>query len=195
MRSARAKSFHCVQIDEGKVMLRDAIKAKHDAAEAHPFTTLLFSGNMTKRDYAVYLFNMVRVYDALESRARADGLLDDLDGIERADAILSDFAELNVVDQIPVMPAAQEYAEYLASVPNVLAHLYVRHMGDMYGGQMIKSKVPGSGMMYEFKNRSELVAKLRAKLTDDLADEANVAFDFVLKLFDDLAHEFADTPT
>jgi heme oxygenase len=174
--------------------LRDAIKVKHDAAEAHPFTALLFSGNMSKRDYAVYLFNMVRVYDSLESRAREQGLLADLDGIERADAILSDFAELGVVDQMPVMPAAQEYAEYLASVPSVLAHLYVRHMGDMYGGQMIKSKVPGSGMMYEFKNRSELVAKLRAKLTDDLADEANVAFDFVLKLFDDLAHEFADTP-
>jgi len=174
--------------------LRDAIKAKHDAAEAHPFTALLFSGNMSKRDYAVYLFNMIRVYDSLESRAREQGLLADLDGIERTNAILDDFAELGVTEQMPVMPAAQEYAEYLASVPSVLAHLYVRHMGDMYGGQMLKSKAPGSGKMYEFNNRSELVAKLRAKLTDDLADEANVAFDFVLKLFDDLAHEFADTP-
>jgi heme oxygenase len=175
--------------------LREAIKAKHDAAEAHPFTALLFSGHMSKRDYAVYLFNMIRVYDALETRARSLGLLDDLEGIERVDAILNDFAELGVVEQMQVVPAVQEYAAYLSGVPNALAHVYVRHMGDMYGGQMIKSKVPGSGAMYQFENRSELVAKLRAKLTDDLADEANVAFDFVLKIFDDLANEFTDTPT
>jgi heme oxygenase (biliverdin-producing, ferredoxin) len=173
--------------------LRDAIKAKHDAAEAHPFTTLMFSGAMSDRDYATYLFNMVRVYDSLETNARAQGLLDDLDGIERVEPILNDFAELGIIDRIPVVPAAQEYAAYLASVPSVLAHLYVRHMGDMYGGQMIKAKIPGKGTMYEFENRAELVAKLRAKLTDDLADEANVAFDFVLKIFDDLAHEFLIT--
>lgn len=174
--------------------LRDAIKTKHDAAEAHPFTALLFSGHMSKRDYAFYLFNMIRIYDALESRARAQGLLDDLEGIERVDPILNDFAELGVIEQMMVVPAVHEYTDYLAMAPNVLAHVYVRHMGDMYGGQMIKSKVPGSGEMYQFENRSELVAKLRAKLTDDLADEANVAFDFVLKIFDDLANELAHTP-
>lgn len=175
--------------------LRESIKAKHDAAEAHPFTALLFSGRMSKRDYAFYLFNMIRVYDALESRARAQGLLDDLEGIERVDAILNDFAELGVVEQMMVVPAVHEYTDYIAMAPSVLAHIYVRHMGDMYGGQMIKSKVPGSGEMYQFNNRSDLVAKLRAKLTDDLADEANVAFDFVLKIFDDLANEFANTST
>tara|TARA_B110000305_G_scaffold239680_1_gene308146 strand:+ start:1485 stop:2018 length:534 start_codon:yes stop_codon:yes gene_type:complete len=174
--------------------LRDFIKDKHDAAEAHPFTTLMFSGEMSNRDYAAYLFNMVRVYDALETSARAQGLLDDLAGIERVELILKDFADLGVTERLPVVPAAQEYAEYLASVPSVLAHLYVRHMGDMYGGQMIKAKVPGSGAMYEFTDRAKLVANLRAKLSDDLADEANVAFDFVLKIFDGLADEFACKP-
>lgn len=174
--------------------LRDAIKDKHDAAEAHPFTALMFSGAMSDRDYATYLLNMARVYDSLETNARAQGLLDDLAGIERVEPILKDFAELGITEQVIVVPAAQEYAAYLASVPSVLAHVYVRHMGDMYGGQMLKSKVPGSGAMYEFENRAELVAKLRAKLTDDLADEANVAFDFVLKIFDQLADEFANKP-
>ena len=78
--------------------LRDAIKAKHDAAEAHPFTALLFSGSISKKAYAIYLFNMLRIYDALESRARLQGLLDDLEGIERVDAILNDFTELGVVE-------------------------------------------------------------------------------------------------
>lgn len=170
--------------------LRDAIKAKHDAAEAHPFTALLFSGSISKKAYAIYLFNMLRIYDALESRARLQGLLDDLEGIERVDAILNDFTELGVVEPMQVVPAVEEYVTYLSTVLNVLAHIYVRHMGDMYGGQMLKSKVPGSGEMYQFQNRADLVAKLRAKLTDDLADEANVAFDFVLKIFDDLVNEF-----
>ena len=43
--------------------------------------------------------------------------------------------------------------------------------------------------MYEFENRPELIAKVREMLTDDLADEANVCFDFVLELFDELAIE------
>jgi len=29
----------------------------------------------------------------------------------------------------------------------VMAHVYVRHMGDLSGGQMIKKKIPGAGKM------------------------------------------------
>jgi hypothetical protein len=63
-------------------------------------------------------------------------------------------------------------------------------MGDMFGGAMLKKIVPGEGTMYDFENKNDLIQKLRAKLDDSLADEANVVFDFAIKLFEDLANEY-----
>lgn len=54
---------------------------------------------------------------------------------------------------------------------------------------MIKKVVPGSGTMYEFKNKKELTESVRAMLTLDLADEANVAMQFAIDLFEELADE------
>jgi heme oxygenase len=68
-----------------------------------------------------------------------------------------------------------------------MAHLYVRHMGDLYGGQMIKKKVPGSGKFYEFKDPAGLKDLIRSKLDDSMGDEANIAFDHAIKIMRALA--------
>jgi heme oxygenase len=82
--------------------------------------------------------------------------------------------------------------QYLANLAasdrsaDLFAHVYVRHLGDMYGGKLIARMVPGSGRWYEFENRSDLVKAFNAKLTMDLADEALVAFDYFANIFRDL---------
>jgi heme oxygenase len=68
----------------------------------------------------------------------------------------------------------------------LMAHLYVRHMGDLAGGQMIAKRVPGSGTMYQFDNIDELKTKIRTKLKDSMGDEANVAFDFAIDMMKDM---------
>ena len=68
----------------------------------------------------------------------------------------------------------------------LLAHIYVRHFGDMAGGQMIAKRVPGSGRMYQFENADALKASIREKLTDDMADEAKVCFKFAGELFEEM---------
>jgi hypothetical protein len=70
-----------------------------------------------------------------------------------------------------------------------MAYVYLYHMADMYGGQMIKKCIPGSGKRFDFENRPALIAKIREHLTDDLAEEANIAFDYTLELFDELYRE------
>jgi len=60
--------------------------------------------------------------------------------------------------------------------------MYCRHMGDLFGGQIIAKKVPGSGRFYEFEDAESLKTKIRAELTDDLGDEAKVAFEWAIKL-------------
>ena len=69
------------------------------------------------------------------------------------------------------------------------AHLYVKHMGDLFGGQILKRLVPGSGHMYQFENRQELIGQVRAQLCDSMADEANLCFTQTLELFSELANE------
>jgi heme oxygenase len=71
----------------------------------------------------------------------------------------------------------------------VKAHMYCRHMGDLFGGQIIKKVAPGQGRFYDFKNPTELKAAIRAELTDDLGDEARVAFEWAIKIMKALNNE------
>ena len=68
----------------------------------------------------------------------------------------------------------------------LFAHVYVRHMGDLYGGKLIARRVPGTGRWYQFENRSELVKAFNERITVDLADEAQIAFDHYKNIFQEL---------
>jgi heme oxygenase (biliverdin-producing, ferredoxin) len=170
--------------------LRLAIKDKHDQAEQHTFTKVLLSGKISPQAYGDFLFNQLFCYDMLEARATAAGLFEGLDGIERAQHISDDLEELALTSPA-LFQSSVDYVEHVRSLDRkqLLAHVYVRHMADMYGGQLIKKFVPTSGRYYEFANRAELISKLREMLSDDLADEANVAFDYAIDLFDEIANE------
>lgn len=173
--------------------LRELTALKHRDAERTAFAQLLLSGNITSEQYGIYLLNMLHIYHALEYHAHVAGLLKTLTGLDRSFNIAQDLAEL-VGDNRPldkVTKTAHEYFAYLGELaqkePNkLLAHVYVRHMGDLYGGQMIAKKVPGSGKFYEFEKPEELKASLRELLTDDLGEEANVAFDYAIGIMRDL---------
>jgi len=78
------------------------------------------------------------------------------------------------------------YCENKDKPEDLIPHMYVRHFGDMYGGAMIAKKVPGLGMMYKFKDKEGLKEKVRAILNDDMADEANICFEFAIRLFEEL---------
>jgi heme oxygenase len=171
--------------------LKELTHESHEQAEAHPFTKLVLSKNISDVVYADYLYNQHAVYYTLESIATIRGLLDNLPGLPRASLIKKDFDELNV-SGCKLYMSTHKYTHYVAcnlTDSQILAHLYVRHMGDMYGGQMIKKCVPGSGCMYEFENRKELIETLRNKLDTSMASEANHCFDYAIQLFTELANE------
>jgi hypothetical protein len=57
----------------------------------------------------------------------------------------------------------------------------------MFGGQMMKSKVPGSGKMYEFEgDMRELIGSVRAIQNDDMANEVNKGFQYIINILDEL---------
>ena len=88
---------------------------------------------------------------------------------------------------------------------DVLAHIYVRHFGDMHGGQIIKRNLPPTDRLeqltpestsdewtnlYTFENKYELIKNVRNILTLDMAGEANLCFKFAMDLFEDLEKHF-----
>jgi heme oxygenase len=173
----------------------------HQDAERTSHARKLLTG-MTPAEYHKYLCNQYKIYLALEAQAEVNGVLVGIKGIERADKILADVLELEdehlllaLVDDAfgeLICSATDEYITYINKLVNydrLLAHVYVRHFGDMYGGQIIAKRNPGSGKMYEFENVEQLKTTVRARLSDDMADEANVCFQFAIQLFKELSNE------
>lgn len=174
--------------------LKELTKQKHTDAERTAFAKLLLSGNISEKQYAQYLFQMMEVYSVLEAVSAHAGHFNGLPGLARAPMIYRDLEELKEHRPgLSLLGSTKRYVDYLISLGEdetrshlLLAHLYVRHMGDLYGGQMIAKRVPGSGQFYSFKDRDGLIAKIREKLTDDLGDEANIAFDHAINIMREL---------
>lgn len=148
-------------------ILNEITKAKHREVEALPLIQDLMQGKVTKEKYTAYLFELHGIYSNLERLADTLGLLDDLVDIHRAEKIKSDLYELDSNYQRELTNSTKKYLEYLTGLSNddnrkhlLFAHVYVRHMGDLYGGKLMARVVPGSGRAYEFSDRPGLIKNL-----------------------------------
>ena len=172
--------------------LKEQTSDLHNEAERKPVAKLLATGEISREVYTVYLYNQYAIYDALEQHV--DIL--SLEGIKRADSIRKDYLWHLVEDTSPrvnLMPSTRDYVDYVRNFeknsPQTLAHVYVRHLGDMFGGSMIAKNIPGPNNYYKFKNRGQLIKDLRELLDDSMADEARVCFQYAIRLFEELEHE------
>ncbi len=174
--------------------LKDLTHEQHRRAETRPFVKILFSGNVNPKLYATYLKNQHPQYEVLEVCAMPHRLLHGMPGIRRAPNILEDFIELwgrDNKEQPRMCPVVDDYIKHILSIKEdphkLMAHIYVRHMGDLSGGQMIAKRIPGSGKYYQFDgNTDEIKNAIRAKLDDSMADEAKVCFDFATRFFEEM---------
>lgn len=171
--------------------IKDFTKEKHDQAEHTAFMKAVFARTLPMSLWEDYTYQKVIWYRAIEQRAQAMGLLDTLSGLERADLILEDYHEMmkpKLAEYHTYKESGKAYAAYINSLTDknkIMAHLYVWHMGDMFGGQMIKKIIEAPHKHLEFENSKEMIGKVRALLTDDMADEANVAFEWAIKILNE----------
>lgn len=176
--------------------LKEITKDLHHEAETTQFAKQLLSGKITKEAYAKYLWQCVLFYGLIEMSCKRQGFLDNMPGIERADSIFLDYLEIKDGTE-KWLPSAIEYHNYLIKLMEgprkhlIKAHMYVRHMGDLFGGQIIKKQVAhvSKGKFYDFKDVEGLKSAIRTELTDDLGDEARVAFEYAIKIMRELNDE------
>ena len=171
--------------------LKELTHEHHMNAERQVFAKELISGTISKKKYATFLFNQHPQYNLLETFAMLHSILD----VRIAPKIHADYAELwqsFEPNQPPLLPVVKEYMDHLLSIQQdpdkLMAHIYVRHMGDLSGGQMIAGKIPGSGTMYKFDEDVKTIKdRIRERCTDDMAEEANICFDFATKMFQQMS--------
>jgi len=173
-------------------VLREITSEKHKVVEQLPFIQYLLHGNISESHYVIYLAEMLIIYQHLEDLATRAGLFVGIEQLPRAQHMSKDLEELAPGHVTNPCASTKFYLEYLSKLfdslrrDQLFAHVYVRHMGDLYGGKLIARRVPGSGLWYEFDNRSELAKKFNERITLDLADEALVAFDHYANIFQEL---------
>ena len=178
--------------------LREITKDLHHEAETTKFAKLLLSGKNEKSHYRKYLYNLLAVYDPIEWYAARQGMFDKMPGLPRLRTIHEDFKELDDGEYLYLTPATLDYQAYLHQIGNdpfkkhfIKAHLYCRHMGDLNGGLIIKRQVAhiSQGRFYDFEDADDLKIQIRSELTDDLGDEARVAFEWAIKMMKELYEE------
>jgi heme oxygenase len=162
--------------------LRELTAEAHKKAEDTVFMRLLMAKAITEEEYMSYLTQITLVYTGLEYAAEKVGILKELDGISRLDNVRADLAELNAKLGIRSRLYSETISYYndiidMTDRDTILGHFYVRYAGDMYGGQMLKTLVPGSGKLYDFGDKLPVLRqRMRELATPNLAEHAKDAF-------------------
>jgi len=177
--------------------LRQATGTLHREVESSPLIAQLLRGNLDRGDYCALLRNLHALYQALEARLSCarlpEGIADPR--LARLAALEADLATLHGADwaSLPLTDAALAYQARLLELDEarLIAHAYVRYLGDLAGGQMlgrIVGKAYGEGAeFYRFPEpgAAELAARFRSAIDalalpesalQTIVDEACVGF-------------------
>ena len=173
--------------------LKELTMDQHRNAERQKFASILMSGSIPEKSYLRFLINQFSCYEALESHHYFSLFDNDL---KRCSNILADIQQLklkidwNTDDKTILTKSTLDYVDHvnkhIKSKDNFIAHIYVRYLGDLRGGQMISKKIPGNGMYYDFNNPQKLASSIYQLLNDEMADEAKKVFEFATLLFKEM---------
>lgn len=201
------------------LMLREGTRETHLALEKSPFMQTLFARRVNLDAYREFLARLYHVYAALE---RLHASLQEHPFLSwfyeprllrspRLEADLEYYYGRHWRDCTPFRAASRSYVERLVTLARgwpegMIAHHYVRYLGDLSGGQIIKRLVRQTFTLpaeygtafYEFPDlldlevfKAEYRRKLDALPIDEatarrIVDEANAAFWLNMHLLVDL---------
>jgi heme oxygenase len=183
----------------------DAIKTAtwhlHKRAEQSGIIADILSGQATRVGVALLLRNLLPVYQILDASPFGHPAL------ARSRAIKADLETLALDRELPLLDEGAAYAERVrdlaeADTEILVAHAYVRYLGDLKGGQIIQRRlsiclgnIAGTLLFHQYPDlqdheafardyRSALDQAVRAADVTAVAQETAVAFDMNILLAD-----------
>ena len=187
--------------NEKKYKITELTWEYHKNAERQDFVKILMSGVIDPRLYATYLYNQLACYSKLEEYCLESSLFMDTKNLPRAPHIHYDYTHLwtDIGSPPELTESTKAYVEHLDTIrgenEKLYAHVYVRHLGDLSGGQMIMRKTPGPNRYYIFKHKEvkeyKRIVKERVESYLNLYEvnvlpEAIFCFESATKLFKEM---------
>lgn len=196
--------------------LYEETKSAHEQVESAAFVLALRDMKLPQDEYVQYLADLKFVYQALEESLRANVAIPAIkalfdDKLCRTKLLQADLKSFNA-EGFRTTEAAENYVRHLKELSKsqpilLLAHAYVRYMGDLSGGRMMKKFVETlfPGEHTAFYNFDELLGPdaIGAKFVEyknawkgrldglnftedekkDLIDEAQKGFEYAGRMF------------
>ena len=181
--------------------IKEITMEHHKNAERQEFVRILISGNIDEKLYATYLYNQFQCYSVLEKYGLHNSLFRDTPGLLRAEHIHYDYRSLwtDIGSPPEITESTKEYIDHIESIQDeamkLYAHIYVRHLGDLSGGQMIMKKTPGPNRYYKFKHKEvgdyrrivkETINSYLNVYEHSVVPEAMFCFESATKLFKEM---------
>jgi len=181
-----------------KLDIKELTLEQHKNAERQEFVRTLMSGNIDPNLYATYLYNQLQCYVELEKWGNHNGLFRQTPGLQRAENIHKDYTKLWTKSDKPIITqSTKEYVEHINTITDdpekLYAHIYVRHLGDLSGGQMIAKKVPAK-RYYDFGANGKEWKRIVKEIINDylnayemnVVPEARLCFEYATRLFGEM---------
>ena len=178
--------------------IKELTLEQHKNAERQEFVRTLMSGNIDHNLYATYLYNQLQCYAELEKWGNHNGLFRQTPGLQRAENIHKDYIKLWTKEEKPVITqSTKEYVEHINTITDdpekLYAHIYVRHLGDLSGGQMIARKVPAK-RYYDFGANGQEWKRIVKEIINNylnayemnVVPEARLCFEYATRLFGEM---------
>lgn len=198
-----------MQVSSFSKRLYEQTSAIHRQVETSPFVKQLSSRQLSKESYSQYLVDLFPIYEFLESQMKERSFESIYyKDLCRADAINEDIHAFQA-EKLTPSQASQKYLSHLIALATteplmLLAHAYVRYLGDLSGGFIIKNMVlkifPNASVkFYNFdtllagKNAETFKKEWKEKLdqlplTQDqqarFIEEARKAYEFAGEMFE-----------
>jgi heme oxygenase len=170
--------------------LKELTADKHREAETTQFMKAVFAKTLPRDHWVDFTYQKTLFYSTIETAATRLGLMSDLEPMRRSALLAQDYEKMDGSAR-EFKPAVLEYHNYIQTLTDptrIMAHLYTWHMGDLFGGQMIKKLVDGPHSSLDFLDPPVLIAVMKSKLSDDMAEEANIAFDWAIQILNEYDH-------
>jgi heme oxygenase len=177
---------------ENTTTLKEAVDAIHRTAERTALAQAMIRGTLDTVLYYQFVYNMREVYAAIERR------IPDLpSNIARVEQYDYDIRMMDT-EHGQIVPSVAHYVHYIETltIDDVWAHTYVHYLGNMYGGQMLKKRMPSSSRHLDFVNVQDSIAYIRERIVDISHQEAIRSFEWTIRIYDELYKTFGqNSPT